>query len=97
MRSPIQERVSHWGFGLSGLLLTIEYLTAGRFPGWILLVPTNPTILVAALVGHRVEELVGARWADEAYFCTLGLDSAVWWYLVGVFAIRLRRLRHRQS
>ena len=38
------KRVSLWGFGLSCLFLAIEYLTAGRFPAWVLLVLSNPTI-----------------------------------------------------
>jgi hypothetical protein len=91
IRDPIQQRVFLWGFGLSCLSLAIEYLTEGRFPAWVLLALSNPTIVLAAFVGHRVEEIVGSRWADEAYFATLAADSVLWWYLVAVLTTRLRR------
>ena len=83
------------GFGLSLLLLMIEYLTGGRFPGWFVLVPSNPTTLLGALVGHQVEAAVGARWSDEAFFATLGVESALWWYAVGVLVVVVRRRRAR--
>lgn len=83
------------GFGLSLLLLTLEYLTGGRFPGWFVLVPSNPTIVLGALVGHQVEGVVGARWADEAFFATLALESALWWYAVGIIVDAVRRRRGR--
>ncbi len=81
------------GFGPSFLLLVLEYLTAGDFPGWFLLVPTNPAILLAALVAHRVEPLVGSRWSDEAFFGTLAIESVLWWYFLGVLVAVLRRRR----
>jgi hypothetical protein len=90
-------RVFLAGFGPSLLLLMIEYLTAGGFPGWFILVPSNPTTLLGALVGHRVEAAVGPRWSDEAFFATLGVDSALWWYGVGVLVAVARRRRAQQS
>ena len=84
-------RVFGAGFGLSLLILMIEYVTAGGFPGWLILVPSNPTTLLAALAGHRVEAAVGARWADEAYFVTLGVESALWWFVVGALVAAVRR------
>lgn len=83
------------GFGLSLLLLTLEYLTGGRFSGWFVLVPSNPTIVLGALVGHQVEGVVGARWADEAFFATLAVESALWWYAVGIVVDAVRRHRGR--
>ncbi len=83
------------GLGLSLLLLTFEYLTGGRFPGWLVLVPSNPTTVLGALVGHQVEAAVGARWADEAFFATLGVESALWWYAVGIIVDAVRRRRSR--
>ncbi len=83
------------GFGLSLLLLIAEYLTGGRFPGWFVLVPSNPTTLLGALVGHEAEAAVGARWADEAFFSTLVVESALWWYAVGVLVEAVRRRRAR--
>ncbi|MEX0880473.1 MAG: hypothetical protein WD451_12205 [Thermoanaerobaculia bacterium] len=84
------------GFGLSFLLLVLEYLTAGEFPGWFILIPTNPSTLLAALVGHQVEAVVGSRWSDEAFFGTLVVESALWWYMVGALVAVVRRRRaHR--
>ena len=88
---PPGARVFGAGFGLSLLILMIEYLTAGEFPGWLILVPSNPTTLLAALAGHRVEAAVGAQWADEAYFVTLGVESALWWFVVGALVAAVRR------
>ena len=82
-------RVFGAGFGVSLLLLMIEYLTAGAFPAWLILVPSNPTTLLAALAGHRVEAT--ARWADEAYFITLGVGSTLWWFVVGTLVAAVRR------
>ena len=79
------------GVGSSLLILTIEYLTAGGFPGWLILVPSNPTILLAALVGHRVEAAVRGQWADEAYFVTLAVGSALWWLGIGALVAAVRR------
>lgn len=93
--SSSASRIFVIGFGLSLLLLLTEYLTGGRFPGWFVLVPSNPTTLLGALVGHQVEAAVGARWADEAFFATLGVESALWWYAVGVLAVVARRRRAR--
>jgi hypothetical protein len=76
---------------MSLLLLMIEFLTAGEFPGWFILVPSNPTTLLAALVGHKLEIAVGARWSDEAYFATLVAESAVWWLAVGALVVVVRR------
>lgn len=84
------------GFGLSLLVLMIEYLTAGGFPGWFILVPSNPTTLLAALAAHRVEAAVRAQWADEAYFVTLAAGSALWWLGVGALVAVVRR-RSRKS
>ena len=103
--TPGQSRVSFFsapkiflvGFGLSLLLLTFEYQTGGRFPGWFVLVPSNPTIVLGALVGHQVEGVVGARWADEAFFATLAVESALWWYAVGIIVDVVRRRRGRPS
>ena len=81
---------------MSLLILMIEYLTAGGFPGWLILVPSNPTTLLAALVGHRVESAVGSQWADEAYFVTLAVGSALWWLGVGAVVAVVRR-RSRKS
>jgi len=82
------------GFGTSLVLLVLEYLTMGEFSGWLILVPTNPTIFLAALVGHQAEDLVGPRWADEAFFGTIALESALWWYGIGTLAVAWR---HRQT
>jgi hypothetical protein len=90
-------RVFWAGFGLSLLLLTVEYLTAGAFPGWLILVPSNPTTLLAALVGHGVETTVGVQWADEAFFATLAVESALWWYAVGVIFAAVRRRHFRRN
>ncbi len=76
---------------MSLLILMIEYLTAGGFPGWLILVPSNPTTLLAALAGHRVEAAVRAQWADEAYFVTLAVGSALWWLGVGAVVAVVRR------
>ena len=88
-------RVFLVGFGLSLLLLIAEYLTGGRFPGWFVLVPSNPTTLLGALVGHQAEAAVGPGWADEAFFSTLVVESALWWYAVGVLVEAVRRRRAR--
>jgi hypothetical protein len=74
----------------------IEYLTAGGFPGWFILIPSNPTTLVGALVGHKVEVAVGARWSDEAFFGTLAMESALWWWAVGALVVVVRRRRAHQ-
>jgi len=92
-RRSTSSRIFFAGFGLSFLLLVIEYLTAGEFPGWFLLVPSNPTILLAALVAHQVESLVGSRSSDEAFFGTLVVESALWWYILGALVAVLRRHR----
>ena len=92
-RSSEGSRVFLAGFGLSLLILMLEYLTAGSFPGWFILVPSNPTTLLAALVGHRIEAAVGARWSDEAFFATLAAESAGWWYGVGAIVGAVRRRR----
>lgn len=81
------------GFGGSLLLLTLEYLTAGDAPGWFILVPTNPTTLLAALVAHRVEPMFGSRWSDETFFGTLLAESALWWWTVGAVVDTIRRRR----
>ena len=94
--SSASSRVFLAGFGLSLLLLIIEYLTAGGFPGWFILVPSNPTTLLGAFVGHKVEAAVGARWSDEAFFATLVVESALWWYMVGVLVVVVRRRRAHQ-
>jgi hypothetical protein len=74
----------------------LEYLTAGEFPGWFVLIPTNPTTLLAALVGHKAELIVGSRWSDQAFFGTLAVESACWWYVVGALVVVIRRRRaHR--
>ena len=95
--SSAGSRVFFAGFGVSLLLLMIEYLTAGGFPGWFLLVPSNPTTLLGALVGHQMEAIVGARWSDEAFFVTLAVESALWWYAVGVLVAVVRRRRAHRS
>jgi hypothetical protein len=84
------------GFGLSLLLLMLEYLTASEFPGWFILIPTNPTTLLAALVGHKAELIVGSRWSDQAFFGTLAVGSALWWYMVGALVALVRRRRMHQ-
>jgi hypothetical protein len=91
--SSTSSRVFLAGFGLSLLLLVIEYLTAGEFPGWLILIPSNPTTLLGALVGHKVEMAVGARWSAEAFFATLFVESALWWGAVGALVVMVRRRR----
>jgi hypothetical protein len=96
VRLSLRSSVFLAGFGLSLLLLMLEYVTAGGFPGWFVLVPTNPTTLLAALVGHKAELIVGSRWSDQAFFGTLAVESALWWYMVGALAAVVRRRRaHR--
>jgi hypothetical protein len=92
-RRSTSSRIFFAGFGLTFLLLVVEYLTAGEFPGWFLLVPTNPAILLAALVAHEAESLVGPRWADEAFFGTLIIESTLWWYILGALVVAVRRRR----
>ena len=89
-------RVFHFGFGLSFLLLVAEYLTAGEFSGWFALVATNPAILAAALIGHKLEDLVASRWADEAFFGTLVVETALWWWVCAALLARIRGRRARR-
>jgi hypothetical protein len=89
-------RVFLFGFGLSFLLLVAEYLTAGKFSGWFVLVPTNPAILAAALIGHELEDLVTSRWADEAFFGTLVVETALWWWVCDALLARIRSRRARR-
>jgi hypothetical protein len=86
-------RVFLVGFGLSLSLLVLEYLSGGRLPGWLILIPTNPTTLPAAFLARKAESLLGPRWSAEGFFGTFILESAFWWYLVAdvVDAIRRRR------
>jgi hypothetical protein len=85
------------GFGTSLLLLVLEYLTVGEFFGWLILVPTNPTIFLGAVVGHQAERLVGPRWADEAFFGTIALESALWWYGICLLVVAWRDRQRRRS
>lgn len=81
------------GFGLSTVFLYLEYLTAGRFLGWLLLIPTNPLLLIAALIGHQLENVVQPRWADETFFGTILLESALWWYAIAFLIVARRHRR----
>ncbi len=93
----LRSKVFRAGFGLSLPLLILEYLTGGRFPGWLILVPSNPTTLAAALVARSLESVPGPRWSDEAFFGTFILESAFWWYLVGGAVDVIRRRRSHRA
>jgi hypothetical protein len=97
VQHSLRSRVFFAGFGLSFLLLILEYLTAGEFPGWFILVPSNPTTLLAALFGHKLEPIVGSRWSDEAFFGTLVVESALWWFVVGALVAAGRRRARRSK
>ncbi len=97
VQHSLRSRVFFAGFGLSFLLLILEYLTAGGFPGWFILVPSNPTTLLAALVGHKLEPIVGSRWSDEVFFGTLVVESTLWWFVVGALVAAGRRRAHRSK
>jgi len=81
------------GFGLSAPLLVLEYLSDGQFLGWLVLLPTNPTTLAAAVIARNAESLSGPRWSSEAFFGTFILESAFWWYVVAGVADVIRRHR----
>ncbi|MGE5275450.1 MAG: hypothetical protein ACM3SU_00505 [Acidobacteriota bacterium] len=86
-------RVFLWGFGLSVPLLILEYVSDGQLPGWLILLPTNPTTLAAAVIARDAESLSGPRWSSEAFFGTFILESAFWWYLVAGVTDVIRRHR----
>lgn len=97
VQHSLRSRIFFAGFGLSFLLLILEYLTAGGFPGWFILVPSNPTTLLAALAGHKLESIVGSQWSDEAFFGTLVVESAFWWSVVGALVAAGRRRARRSK
>jgi len=92
-RLSLRWRVFLFGFGLSVPLLVLEYLSDGQFLGWLILLPTNPTTLAAAVIARNAESLSGPRWSSEAFFGTFILESAFWWYLVAGVIDAIRRHR----
>jgi hypothetical protein len=96
--APVRRLSLRWkvflsGFGLSVPLLVLEYLSEGQFLGWLILLPTNPTTLAAAVIARNAESLSGPRWSSEAFFGTFLLESAFWWYLVAGVIDGIRRHR----
>jgi hypothetical protein len=86
-------RIFLWGFLASVALIGVEWWSSGWFlPGWILLIVSNPSILLAGLITQDYHDKFG-RFGWLAQSVVFSLESAFWWYVVAgtVEAIKRRR------
>jgi hypothetical protein len=90
-----RSRVFLWGFGLSVPFYLVLLVSGWFLPLWIVLVVTNPTILLAALAFERLPSHFPARYDQVIGVSALILESAFWWYVVaGVADVVRRRRQH---